>query len=695
MLSYAGCGIYVAVNETFDKLLLLVNDLHTQTQREPPGATTLTKSHSRGSPSPNLSLTLHSRLPSSSNEQSKLPMLSPKTPHVAPDYPQFNRAVSLTTTTNMKSAMAALDSYSMNDPPLYSTGFFPPHDVALPAPSYSQSLATDSVGFSGVREGGSNPFFREVAAEESEAVWPGYTGNPTDRECPLVVTPTPTVTSGEVTSSQKKRVFRKKAYSLNPEEREALEDLIQNVIIDGVDDEAMDSDDSDTQEESEGRGWGESGGEEGGDDGDGKVYPPQLKVAVKHMKNLPPRFLKKIHVSPRPVDINLPPTPEVDVDDGSVPRRGIKKAIRNLMDGLDAYIDDGVELVEEASPGPGAGPVECDAWPTPRASGPSGAVSCADLEREMLANAGSQRHHQGATTADEKSSRFSINAPEFVPRAFTPSSSPNSLLREAPPGGVERNSPVPPAMRMPPPPPTFLIPKVSAYPGLGSTPLAHHHPGVVLGLPYQQYPTAIQTPFIGAPLRAPFRAAPSYAVDKGRLGGGLQYPCVPLYVSPPQGAVLPPPLVPVTTARWAAPIVAYMASPQSSPKAMRRVIQPYLVPAMPLAPSRPPGGVLPFRCSPQSSPKARRRPAPDSALAAARHRVITAVTAGTKILVMMRGCAGSGKTTLAKWVPHSSTSLLTSVITNLSPHAHIVDALLGRSQDGQYSLVVSYLTVIL
>ena len=157
-----------------------------------------------------------------------------------------------------------------------------------------------------------------------------------------------------------KRTPRKKTLSLNPEEREALENLIEDVII------AVDDDSEDTTSESEeekpqhhlesnkGKGDGQNSpntasnqqlksphnisstnkgretktaaGSSGATthkvkppkirdtslnkeaqkvlaaasaDPQQKVYPPQLKVAVKHMKNLPPRFLRKLQNNPK------------------------------------------------------------------------------------------------------------------------------------------------------------------------------------------------------------------------------------------------------------------------------------------------------------------------------------------------------------------------------------------------------------
>lgn len=113
-------------------------------------------------------------------------------------------------------------------------------------------------------------------------------------------------------SVSQKRGCRKKTLSLNPEEREALENLIEEVILDG--------------------GMGES--ESGSSDEENKVsedlrsyanphettlnnpkalasikmpkkyYPGQLKVALKHMTDLPPRFSRKLKKAERYLELN-------------------------------------------------------------------------------------------------------------------------------------------------------------------------------------------------------------------------------------------------------------------------------------------------------------------------------------------------------------------------------------------------------
>ena len=110
------------------------------------------------------------------------------------------------------------------------------------------------------------------------------------------------------TQSVSKKPKRTKTLSLNPAECEALENLIEDVIIDGMDEGVVDTEEETSDEDEEAEKLianinlvnqregleSDKSVEATGSESDGKVYPPQLKVAVKHMKNLPPRFLKKI-----------------------------------------------------------------------------------------------------------------------------------------------------------------------------------------------------------------------------------------------------------------------------------------------------------------------------------------------------------------------------------------------------------------
>lgn len=528
-------------------------------------------------------------------------------------------------------------------------------------------------------------------------------------------------------SRPSKKIFRTKAYSLNPEEREALENLIEDVIIGGVDNEVMTSDESDSESDDEScvKAQGENKDKDNtGSDGLPKVYPAQLKVAVKHMKNLPPRFLKKIHAAPKTVGVDglelafetrkLEEREELRVIaekekntklEGQ--KRDIKKKIRNMLDGLDSYVEEHVVLVDEdcsktdesvetitsepSTEVPVSAPPDTDSGggrkaPTGGSSPMLGTsaqrivlkpnvINCSDLERELL---GDSQHA-------EKKSTFSVDAPEFVPRAFTPISQPpqscvspaqgvhppatTSPYRISVPGHnspqqfssqlhlsrAQVNGPVHNS-----PGPAYMIPKVT-YPV--ST------PATVVGMRFQQYPPA---PTYNAaamqqftPVLQPSFVPPGFGIqDLGanHTGQGV----FPVYVSPQ----CKPPVN---------PYIAHL-SPRSSPKAVRRVIDPNVIRSMGMQPiliQRPMPHLSPnsnarpgdpsynpqysaslanmYRhLSPHSSPKVQRRGAGDGegekAVAGLRHKIYGLISSGKKVMVILRGLPGSGKTTLARSV---------------------------------------------
>jgi hypothetical protein len=134
-----------------------------------------------------------------------------------------------------------------------------------------------------------------------------------------------------------RRGSRKQTLSLNPEEREALENLIEEVIMDGMDDGVVDSDGSSTDDDDDDAEDKQSdssfpnkatcnaddgtiainaakvnnsgGTAQPGVIGGKKYYPGQLKVALKHMSNLPPRFVRKLAKAQQYLDAAS--TPEV------------------------------------------------------------------------------------------------------------------------------------------------------------------------------------------------------------------------------------------------------------------------------------------------------------------------------------------------------------------------------------------------
>jgi len=109
-----------------------------------------------------------------------------------------------------------------------------------------------------------------------------------------------------------RRGSRKKTLSLNPEEREALENLIEEVIMGGVGEGVIDSDVSSSDEDddavdehspsstenslpsSAAAAVGDAARQDTFVRGGKKFYPGQLKVALKHMHDLPPRFVRKL-----------------------------------------------------------------------------------------------------------------------------------------------------------------------------------------------------------------------------------------------------------------------------------------------------------------------------------------------------------------------------------------------------------------
>ena len=102
--------------------------------------------------------------------------------------------------------------------------------------------------------------------------------------------PQPLPVSSNDTSTQR---LRKYNMSLNATERESLEKLIEEVIIGGVDQGFVDSEATSSEDETgdskKVKKDSDSSGKEATKPKEGKLYGSQMKVAAKHMKNLPPR----------------------------------------------------------------------------------------------------------------------------------------------------------------------------------------------------------------------------------------------------------------------------------------------------------------------------------------------------------------------------------------------------------------------
>lgn len=86
------------------------------------------------------------------------------------------------------------------------------------------------------------------------------------------------------------------------------------------------------------------------------IYPAQLKVAIKHMDSLPPRFLRRLQSGQNRMDLILPRRLDMSSDERADLAMGendrgrsketqlqeTKKSIRNLLCDLDQYVDEGV-----------------------------------------------------------------------------------------------------------------------------------------------------------------------------------------------------------------------------------------------------------------------------------------------------------------------------------------------------------------
>jgi len=157
-----------------------------------------------------------------------------------------------------------------------------------------------------------------------------------------------TVTRKSVMIPLLRRGSRKQTLSLNPEEREALENLIEEVIMDGMGDGVVDSDgsssDSDDRadeifdKDSPTAGDGSTGnhsskvsnpGSTTASVGGKKYYPGQLKVALKHMTNLPPRFVRKLAKAQQYLDAS-------SADDLARPTATIVGSIEEEEEGMTA-----------------------------------------------------------------------------------------------------------------------------------------------------------------------------------------------------------------------------------------------------------------------------------------------------------------------------------------------------------------------
>ena len=426
---------------------------------------------------------------------------------------------------------------------------------------------------------------------------------------------------GLVPKRHHRQVLRRQNISLDPQERESLEQLIEEVLIGGVDDGVMDSDDSmDSDEEEYESRDGRRIKRLSRSEDSGKVAPSQLKVAAKHMKNLPPRFLKRLQES-QPSNASGEEGVECENAENGEPKYEEKKKTKRkgLLDSLVTYVEDDVPITDPESEDGASEPVESPGAAAPHGfqqttteegSAPAGQVAASptppvvrtsqphiilrpnvvnysDLDPQRVIHTpprmgqpyvpqqqGSRPHSRDHTpeprtrAEQHMQQRFSLDAPEFVPRSFHPIhppptqgiSSPVSHLREgytAAPGyafsprsgspyTVHTGSPYPggrsgspyhlgltsnlsPQMarrtlagspiamvqvapgRHSPIPPAFFIPKAppSAAAAAAAAAALHNHPGLLQypGYPVAHYPVhhpSIRYTVPGAGYRPPF-----------------------------------------------------------------------------------------------------------------------------------------------------------------------------------------------
>ncbi len=645
--------------------------------------------------------------------------------------------------------------------------------------------------------------------------------------------------NGESQPRRKTHGFRKPAISLDPQERESLEKLIEEVIIGGVGEDIMQDEDTTSSEDEEvtevmaseipetaeaketkikgskemkafdgkTEGKGKKGKKNGKDETSGKAHPSHLKVAAKHMKNLPPRFLRRLQVAQKQGEIKVDgtienlaqlglippdqldeeekePEPEQEVEKErdkkktEQPKKVKKK--KNLLESLNPYFDDmtieddeeniSVNEVANLEETPenlvpyeecvdfasytdiGGSTQQSGLLHTPEKGGSAlletsplaglpnrtspkpnrqqqqvlmnspniilrqAAVNCQDLERELMKQGGHGREDTGRYAEPprpqrlagagvgqmlgvdagsnenlDRWSQFSVDAPEFVPRSFTPinpaqtAASSAEILTEpalqsrlntVQPFPMKAGSPFqalqPPLVSVSPqvvppqvtaaqlasqsrhsPSPTFLIPKVSsqtvnpvahaamqAHPNIGVIP----YPYPVASFPYP--PTYAQVQYRPPPFIPPGGAATAYpniwsTDSKAEMKAGTR-PAQPQayaygtkvqqqHVWQQNVHGMPPRSSPVSHA---------MMGGQGSP-GIRRRDQKYGEGQKPR--NNPSGDGRDVNSMLQSHPVMT-----DSDVHS-KERISIMLREGKKVLILMRGPPGSGKSTLARY----------------------------------------------
>lgn len=294
-----------------------------------------------------------SRIPSVQRGHSltnEIPVLSPKTPNLAGiDFPNFCHV----SEENTESALKAIDLYAntimskkIESPPDYFDAF-----ASQPYPSSYDPSNIQSID-SKIRYTDYNGM-QPVDTESSLDVFPYSSSNGSTfiahNESKINQLP-PYQKVMKIPSRKSHhpmKTLRPHHISLDPNEREDLEKLIEEVIYDGVGDGVIDSDYNDTSDDNiendtpiEEMPLEQDMFSQVILDAEGRqIFPQsQLKVAAKHMKNLPPRFQRRLKVGEAGGD-----SPEAKVIDASMgisplcekqPQRKEEKKMRFLLQGM-------------------------------------------------------------------------------------------------------------------------------------------------------------------------------------------------------------------------------------------------------------------------------------------------------------------------------------------------------------------------
>ena len=391
-----------SVDQAAEKLF----ELTFSCQNQAPQISTVCTSSSNGQPK-SLKLNLVSaKLPSHSRDPVELPILSPKTPHVVSNFLQYGD------TTGPETIHPAMDALGRFGETTSGVSYLDPSEETFPGSpgSVMEPKTPHGVGLTPVA-GGPTAGSLFVSTQQShdgpglstiiehqrtESLSPSSQGDGSISSLPYnggpsliqeqVVSPSAmsaafpqrvmSLTMSNATSSdnstgsqnkpqahmtQKPRGSRKKTLSLNPEEREALENLIEDVIMGGVaSDESSNSSESDDEGELRDCSLVGDGSKEGvlNKEGLPKIYPAQLKVAVKHMRNLPPRFMRRLENAQKKIDaaerieaerareeqtrleLEAREKEQERMKSREDQKREKKKEIRNLLDDLDQYTDE-------------------------------------------------------------------------------------------------------------------------------------------------------------------------------------------------------------------------------------------------------------------------------------------------------------------------------------------------------------------